>query len=553
MSGPVERTSNPQGGAHLPSTLSAFASQFPGPNFRLSPESRRLLRSRCSIVRFGLTMGLSVVSENPMNRMFVQLRERLSAALPGSLAGRPGGSYGRDIKPPGPPAAWGVRNYLAMRRDGLDFFTRLQRVHGDVVHAPLFGLDCYFLFHPDHIEQVLRRHAANVIKDVPTRDGLSRALGQGLVTTDGPLWRQHRKLVSFAFTPRRIASYGATMAAAATRTLSRWRVGETIDIHAEMSRMTMDVVAQVLFGADVERDADTVGRAMSVINDGFANSPEILLNLPGWLPTPNLRRFRDAVRSIDDVLYRIIAEHRASPRGNDRGSGDDLLGALLSARDESEGAEGTASVGFTDQQLRDHCVTLFLAGHETTSLALVHALYFLSQNPDVEARFHKELADVLGDAPATAEAVRELPYTERIIKEAMRLWPPVWGVGREAQKPIEVAGYRFPSGAQLIMCQWVVHRDRRWYADPERFDPDRFAPDAIAARPRLAYFPFGAGPRVCIGNHFAMLEAVLLLALIGQRVQLRMEPGQNNLEFLPSVTIQPKHGGWRMRVHPRTV
>ena len=454
------------------------------------------------------------------------------------LSARASASYGSAPRPPGPTALLGVRNYLAMYREGLDFFTRIAREHGDIAWVKMAGRHAFLLSHPEHIEHLLLRHNADLIKDIPTRS-LSRAVGQGLVTSDGDLWRSHRKLVSFAFTPRRIKRYGDAMLAVARRSLARWRDGATIDAHAEMSRLTLEVVARVLFGADVEHHADTVARSVSAFNDFFTYSPVALLDLPDWTPTPRTRRFRAGMRAIDEILYGMIAAHRA------RGLSDDLLSALIEARDDED-----TSAAFTDRELRDQCITMFIAGHETTSLALVYSLYFLSLHPDMEARFHRELDSVVGAGPVTVDAAKNLSFTERVVKEAMRILPPVWGIGREAIRPFELAGYRVPAGTQLVMCQWVVHRDARWFPDPLRFDPDRFVPDLVKHRPRMAYFPFGAGARICIGNHFAMLEAVLLLALIGQKYRLRSAPDQR-LEFTPSVTLQPKHGGWQMRVRKR--
>lgn len=457
---------------------------------------------------------------------------------------------GDRVRPPGLDGFFGVRNVLAFNRDPLDFLLSSTQKFGDVAYARILGRDFYMLAHPDDIEALLVQHHKDVIKDAFTRD-LGRVLGQGLVNADGPLWRRHRKLVSFAFTPRRIRTYGDAMVTIAERGVDRWRDDEVIDLHAEMSRITMDVVGGVLFGAEVDDDAAAVGQAMEVVNDFFACSLEANLRIPSWVPTPGNLRFNAAVRTIDDVLYRIIADKRATASDLSADDRDHLLRALLAAHDQPDRSDGDSErhAALSDQELRDECVTLFLAGHETTALALVHALYLLSKHPEVEARFHAELGAVLDGRPATAADVKALEYTGRIIKETMRLYPPVWAMGREVVNEIELGGHAIPPGAQALISQWVVHRDPRWYPDPEAFDPDRWLPERARNLPRMAYFPFGAGPRICIGNHFATMEAVLLLAAMGQRFHLELLPGQR-LEFSPSVTLRPKRH-LRMRLCAR--
>jgi cytochrome P450 len=273
------------------------------------------------------------------------------------------------------------------------------------------------------------------------------------------------------------------------------------------------------------------------VNAFFASSPEALLKIPARVPTPRNRRFAKAMRELDGLLFRIIAERRKAPPR------DDLLGTLLAAQDD-DGAR------MSDAQLRDEAITLFLAGHETTALALAHTLYLLARHPEIERKLHDELRTVLGDRLPTAADVRALPYTERVLKEAMRLYSPAWATGREVTEPVEIRGATMPRGAQVFLSQWVVHHDARWFPDPERFDPERFAPERIKALPRYAYFPFGGGPRICIGNHFAMMEATLMLALIVGRWQLALEPGQH-LALAPSVTLRQRGPGLRVRLRAR--
>ena len=428
---------------------------------------------------------------------------------------------------PGPRGLFGLRNLARFVRDQLGFLREMTDAHGDVVELRMLGRPWILLNHPDDIEQVLVREHAKLARD-DYADILKRALGEGLLTSDGALWKKQRRLAARAFTPKRIRGYGDRMVDVTAQSVARWRDGDAIDLHAEMSRVTMEVVADALFGVGVgPSDVDTVRGSMEEINAFFANSPEALLRLPPSVPTPRNRRMNAAIAAIDALLFRIIEERRRDPEER-----DDLLGALLAARDD----DGSA---MDDAQLRDECVTLFLAGHETTALALAHTFFLLSRHPAVARRMQAEIDGVLGERLPRSDDAKALPYTRQVLEEAMRLYPPAWITGRAVAEPFELRGRTLPAGAQLVVSQWIVHRDPRWFEDPEGFDPDRFAPERAKDRPRFAYFPFGGGPRVCIGNHFAMLEAILLTATIAQRFRLDLLPGER-LEFDPSVTLRPK-------------
>ena len=438
---------------------------------------------------------------------------------------------------PGPPGRWGLRNLASFARDQLGLLRHVADEYGDVARLELLGKTYFLVSHPDDVEAVLVKHAR-----VMLRDGhsviLERALGKGLLTSEGDLWKHQRKLMAQAFVPRRIQSYGAAMASVTAAGLGSWRDGAAINLHQEMSRLTMEVVADVLFGSGLTpADIELVRDSMETVNEFFANSPEAITLLPAWVPTPRNRRVTAAVARLDELIFRIIARRRA---GEAR---EDLLGTLLAAQDD-DGAR------MSDRQLRDEAMTLFLAGHETTALALAHTLYLLSTHPEVERRLHAELASVVGDRLPTADDVRSLPYAERVLKESMRLYPPAWTTGREAAEDVEVGGYRIPKGAQILASQWVVHHDPRWFPNPEGFDPDRWAPERAKDLPRYAYFPFGGGPRVCIGNRFAMLEATLMLAVIVSRWRLDLLPGQR-LELKPSVTLRQAGDGLRVRLTAR--
>jgi len=438
--------------------------------------------------------------------------------------------------PPGPRSLLGLRNLYRFSTDQLQLLTDLRDRYGDTVQLKVLGKPWFLFNKPEDIEAVMVKHHKIMVRDEYVTI-LERTLGLGLLTSDGELWKRQRKLMSGAFTPKRIRGYADAMVRVTERGLLPWHEGAEINLHKEMSRITMEVVAEVLFGAGVTAsDVEIVSEAMEVINTYYANSPEAVLMLPEWVPTPLNMRVTQAVKAIDALLYRIIAERRAS--GEER---NDLLGILLAAQDEG-------GVGMSDKQLRDEAVTLFLAGHETTSLALSHTLYLLSKYPEAGQRVHDEVTRVVGDRLPTAADVKQLEYTGWVLKEAMRLFPPAWTTGREADADVEIGGYHVPKGAQILLSQWVVHRDPRWFPNPEAFVPERW--EDTSDLPRYAYFPFGGGPRVCIGNHFAMMEATLLLVCMVQKFRLDLLPGER-LQLAPSVTLRQKGPGLRMRLVPR--
>lgn len=438
---------------------------------------------------------------------------------------------------PGPPGTLGIRNLLHFVSDQLGWFRELADRYGDVAEMTVLGRPWFLVNHPDDIDAVFIKHARIMQRD-HYAEILQRALGLGLLTNDGEPWKRQRKLMAQAFVPRRIQAYAEAMARVTDTSLRRWRGGTEINLHQEMSRLTMEIVADVLFGAGMSREhVETVRDSMEVVNDFFANSPEAIVKLPAWVPTARNLRMNRAVEQIDRLIYDIIARRRA---GDKR---DDLLGTLLAAQDD-EGA------GMSDKQLRDEAITLFLAGHETTALLLAHTYYLLSKHPDVERRLHRELESVLAGRLPTADDVKDLPLCERILKESMRLYPPAWTTGREAAESLEIGGHHVPKGAQIVISQWVVHRDPRWFPNPEGFDPDRWEPARAKSIPRGAYFPFGGGPRICIGNHFAMMEATLALAIVSQRFRIELLPGQR-LELRPSVTLRQRGSGLRARLVAR--
>ncbi|HWS87369.1 MAG TPA: cytochrome P450 [Pyrinomonadaceae bacterium] len=432
--------------------------------------------------------------------------------------------------PQGPRGGRVLGNMREFNSDSLGFVERCAREFGDVVPTRFLYVPALFLFHPDHVEYVLTAGNKNFIKAASLRSPFfNRLVGRGLVTSEGEFWRRQRRLAQPAFHHQRINSYAETMVAYAERMLAGWRDGQTLDAHEEMLVLTQAVVAQTLFSADVSGESREIGRALSNIVRPFASQATLKWILDNRLPTPAHLRFNRDVRRIDRFVYRLIEERRAG-----REDTGDLLSMLLAAQDEDGG-------GMTDKQLRDELMTIFLAGHETTALALTWAWYLLARNPEAEERLAEELGEVLGGRAPTVADLPRLRYADWVVKESMRLYPPAWAVGRECVRECEVGGYRVPKGMQVFGFQWVIQRDPRWFRDPSAFRPERWGEESISRLPRYAYFPFGGGPRLCIGNYFATMEAVLILATIARRFRLRLLPG-HEVEVLPALSLRPKHG-----------
>lgn len=398
---------------------------------------------------------------------------------------------------------------------------------GGLVKVRMPTADPYVVTDPALIEEVLVTRNRSFKKDRMTRD-LRHVVGDGLLVSDGEFWRRQRRLAQPAFHRERIQAYGEAMVAAARRRAQSWREGQVRDIHADMMNTTLEIVSATLFSSEVgQRAAPEVEAALTEILARFSDWRYTLIPRFDRLPLAQNRRYDAAVARLDALVYQIIAERRASGE-----RADDLLDMLMHAR----GEDGAA---MSDRQLHDEVLILYLAGHETTALALSWAWLLLSRNPSAWERLGAELDAVLGDRDPTVADVPALPYCDAVIRESMRLYPPAYSVGREALEDVELGGFRIPAGSQIWILQWAVHRDPRWFPDPERFAPERWEEDLLRKLPRYAYFPFGGGPRLCIGNNFAMLEAVLVLATLARRFrpEVHRAPG---LQF--SITLRPRGG-----------
>jgi cytochrome P450 len=406
----------------------------------------------------------------------------------------------------------------------------LQRDYGDIVTMRYYNFRVYFVSHPDFIEQVLVTDNRKFIKGRILRKN-RQLFGNGLLTSEGDFWLRQRRLAQPAFHRGRVASYADTMVRFASRLASEWSSGDERDIHAEMMRLTLSIVAKTLFDADVDREAKRVGHALEAIMALNSDFRKLILT-PTWLPTPRKIRATFATAKLNRIIYRFIDDRRASG-AVDNG---DLLSMLLAARDD----DGSR---MTDRQLRDEAITIFLAGHETTANALAWTWMLLAQNPTVESKLHEELDRVLAGRAPSVDDLPNLRYTGLVITESLRLYPPAWGMARVAIEDTEIAGYPIPKGCGVSLAQWVVHRDPRWFEAPLEFRPERWESDQVKKLPRFAYFPFGGGPRQCIGNNFAVMEATLLLATLAQQFRISLVPGR---EIIPaaSITLRPKTGIW---------
>jgi cytochrome P450 len=406
---------------------------------------------------------------------------------------------------------------------------RWRDAHGDFVPIRFGPFRAHMAYGPAEIEEVLVDRAADYRKSFGTRM-LIPLLGHGLLTAEGDEWLRHRRLASPAFHRDRVAGYGQTMARYTQEHVETWPNGETVDVHEEMTALTLRIVARTLFDADVTPRIEEVARLGGEVQDFyFGRFASLRFLIPTWLPTRGNRRLARAIRRLDEVVYDIIRERRP---GEDRG---DLLSLLMLARDER-------GAGMAERQIRDEVMTLLLAGHETTALALTWALVLLERNPDARGRLETELATVLGDAAASPDEIPALPYVQAVINETLRLYPPAYITGREAIRDTVIGTVRIPKRHIVLISMYATHRDPRFFPEPEAFRPERWLDGLEKRLPRGAFIPFGMGSRKCIGAAFAMMEATLLLATIARRCRFDLAPGE--VPTLPSITLRPGTAVW---------
>ncbi len=444
-----------------------------------------------------------------------------------SAAHAPVSSY-----PPGPRKLVPIGDVLAFFRRPTEWLSQMARQYGDIAHVRAGPRHVYVLSHPDYVKEMLVTNSLSLAKGRLMK-GARQVLGEGLLTSGGERHQRQRRATAPAFHRERTESYAATMVECTARHASAWRAGETLDIHQEMMRLTLAIAGRTLFSAALEDDAEL----RDALNTFVRMSPLALVpffELLEKLPVAPMRRVEAALRQLDKTVYRLIAEHRAMPRG-------DMLSLLLATYDGN----------ISERELRDECVAMIFAGYETTSNALAWTWYLLSQSHEAEQKLHEEVDSVLHGRLPTAADIPALRYTEMVLAESVRMYPPGWAIGRRAVAPAHIAGYTIPKNSLVITSQWVIHHDPRWYPEPYRFDPERWTEAERQSRPAFSYFPFGAGPRQCIGESFAWTEAILIIATLAQQWRLRLVPG-HPVEMQPVVTLRPKHG-MRMTVERRAV
>jgi cytochrome P450 len=421
-------------------------------------------------------------------------------------------------------------------RDLLAGLPALARQYGDRIAFTIAGRHVVLLNHPDDVEVLLVKERNRTTKDEVTHR-LSDVLGQGLLTSENPTWKRHRKQIAPSFQPRHLAQYGDIMVEVADHHLPV--LDGAVDVHRHFTTaVTLDIVVRTVFGAEPSGEAGRVGEMLDSLMHAFETEQRTGWRfVPKWVPGAHRREVVEVTRSLDGIIDRLVAAGRERVAAGE--ASDDLLCRLLVAEDEQ-------GIRLTDEEMRDELLTLFLAGHETTSLWLAFAMWLLAEHPGIQEQAHAEVDEHLGKRPATTGDLARLPFLGAVLDEALRLYPPAWAIGRAVTEdvPLDRPGAPLVTlrpGTQIICPQWVIHRDPRWWTGPDRFRPERWLNGETEGLPRMAYFPFGGGARICVGNHFARLEAVLVLATVLQHRQIRTVPGYEP-DFIPSITLRTRNG-----------
>jgi cytochrome P450 len=442
--------------------------------------------------------------------------------------------------PPGPKGLPWFGTLLWLYRDFPGWLRAMGHDYGGISSTQLGPTAMWMVNDPEWIEEVLMGRHRDCVKDQSTRE-LRSLVGLGLLTSEGELWRQNRRLAAPTLQPKRIANYAVTMVACAERMFAGFGEDETRNIDADVFALTLEIAGKTLLGFDTTAETERVARIVDVSMRHFAKQFQSWHGvIPPWVPTKARLAFQRGVDELDEMIYRVIARCRSEDSPPDH-----LLARLVHARSE----DGEA---LSDKQIRDEAVTMLLAGHETTALTLAYASYLISTHLEVGQKLQAEVDRVVGSRTPGVGDLPKLPYLDAVLRETLRLYPPAYIIGREVREPFELGGYLIPRGTDLVMSPWNVHRSARFYPEPERFQPERWLDPARTPSARFAYFPFGGGPRICIGSHFALQEAALVLAMLVQRWELSPVPGFK-LRLAPAITLRPAPGGVPVHIRRRTV
>ena len=435
---------------------------------------------------------------------------------------------------PGPRGKPFIGMIPEMMGDMLGMFMNITREHGSIVQFKLFNTPYLLVTDPDYVKYILQDHYRSYIRGRSVETGRV-LLGDGLPLTDGDFWLRERRLMQPAFHRQRLLNLVRTMTDTIAARLDGWKKLDHVEMETEMSQLTLTIIIQAMFSARLTHKIGDLAEAFKTASKFMLWRSQQMWAPPLWIPVPKNAAYNRALKTLNEIVYPLIAEARQNP-------GNDLLDMLLEARDEQTGE------GMTDKQVRDEVVTIFFAGHETSAASMTWMFYLLSQHPDVETKLRREIADVLGARTPTFADLPKLTYTQKVIQETLRLYPAAYLFAREAVGDQTLAGYKIPSGMMIFITPYVTHRDPRYWTDAERFDPERFSPDQIAGRPSHVYFPFGEGPHICIGNNFAMTEMQLILAMALQRFRFRLAPDQK-VGLLPEATLRSRYG-MRLNIEP---
>lgn len=441
--------------------------------------------------------------------------------------------------PPGPKLILGLGLLAELQNDPITLISRLTASYGDTVYFEALGRKFYLFNNPDCVQQILvaRQHSFH---KGPALDRVRELVGDGLLTSEDELHLRQRRMIQPMFHRQRIAGYADDMVSLTERVIARWQDGVTVDLYAEMTHISLLIISKTLFDTEMEGDSDEIGQVIRTVIASFITNLDPLADIRMRLPLPSTRRILNARKRLNTLIEQMIAERRAN------GGRGDLLSMLIAAQDDQDQHHY-----MSDQQVRDEALTLFLAGHETTASSITWSLYQLAQNPEPARLLRDELDNVLAGRKPTYADLENLRYTRMVLSEAIRLYPPAWAISRISLEDVKIGDYAVPKDAMLLFSPWIVHRDERYYPEPLKFDPERWTPENVASRPKMSFFPFGAGARICMGEPFAWMEATLLLATIAQQWELHLEPGFS-VELFAGITLRPKHG-MRMQLAHRVL